>query len=392
MTGSPSQSNDGTALSGDQYARRNSPQLTEDGTPRGRWVAMDESGWDGDQLHGGDRSRYLIVGSVAISDTDAQEIVETVRNKARIQAPELKFSTSFSSRRQSGRRQILKEILSSGGPLEGRTSIYVLDKHYFITAKIVDLFVEERAHARGEDIRNTGQARNLARDLFIEGPRALGADGFDRLIAKTVAFASKKNSDGLAVTIDEFFESVEVAWTHSRRRKVSDVLELLRDARDEASEYAEKLQDGSHSDGLEPLIPSVQGVTREWAGKIGRINILTDDQVVLTDKWLDRIHKDLSGLGYPEFRHLSQGRFRMPLRIGELVRGQSKSHPSLELADLVSGAGFAVAKYLDGKESPAGEELYSTVLPLLSPSGFLPYDEISDWLDATASKRVGRPR
>ncbi|NEB39498.1 hypothetical protein [Streptomyces sp. SID14515] len=43
-------------------------------------MTIDESGWDGDQLHGEQRSRYLSIGSVAISDDDAEPIVAEIRN------------------------------------------------------------------------------------------------------------------------------------------------------------------------------------------------------------------------------------------------------------------------------------------------------------------------
>lgn len=72
-----------------------------------------------------------------------------------------------------------------------------------------------------------------------------------------------------------------------------------------------------------------------WSQRIGKVNILTDEQKTLTDKHLDEIHSQLSGNGFPAFRYMVS-----QVRIGELVRGQSSQHPSLQLADLVAGAGF----------------------------------------------------
>jgi hypothetical protein len=139
---------------------------------------MDESGWDGEQLLGEPRSRYLILGSVAMSDEDAAPSVETIRREARITSPELKFSTSFARDGRFRQRGVLKEMLRQDRLLGSRASVYVVDKQYVVVAKLIDLFVEEKAHAAGVDIRSMGEARQLARSLLTDGPRALGADGF----------------------------------------------------------------------------------------------------------------------------------------------------------------------------------------------------------------------
>ncbi|MFI6281845.1 hypothetical protein [Streptomyces sp. NPDC050988] len=60
-------------------------------------MAVDESGWDGDQLHGEERSRYLSIGSVATSDADEAPIVDEIRTAIRLQAPELKLSKAFAA-------------------------------------------------------------------------------------------------------------------------------------------------------------------------------------------------------------------------------------------------------------------------------------------------------
>ncbi|MET8631762.1 hypothetical protein [Streptomyces sp. NPDC004680] len=363
--------NSGTGLLGPNYARRNQLGPTADIVGEGRWVAVDESGWDGDQLHGEHRSRYLSLGSVAISDADAEPIVEEIRAATRLQAPELKFSKVFAGPKNGQRRSVLSALLAPGGALHGRASVYLLDKHYFVVAKLIDLFVEEQAHKQGRDIRNTGRARKMARSLFAEGPRALGPALFDRLLSSTVAFTSHKNRDR-QVTVDDFYNVVEEAWARSYRRNVTETLALLRITRAEASEY---LQDAHGPDAilpqaLEPLIPAVSAITTNWSKKLGKVNMLVDDQRALSDAIFDDIETEARDRGHPEFRHLSRG-----VNLGHLVRGQSAEHPSLQLADLISGAGFAVAQRHDGLVNPAGEDLYAVVVPLIDPAGMLSHGE-----------------
>lgn len=379
------QPNEGTGLFGEQYSRRNCPQATRDGEPMGRWIALDESGWDGDQLHGEDRSRYLTIGSVAMSDEDAADLIDGLRRTTRIQAPELKFGTSFAKDGQSQRRKALAALLGPGGALEGRASVYVLDKHYFIVGKLIDLFVEELTYKQGLDIRNTGVARKMARDLFTEGPRALGPALFNRLLVATVAFASYKNRDQ-QVSVDDFYDVVEEAWARSSRRNVTSLLGLLRTTRAEAREYLDDAfgPNASLLAALEPLIPGVAAVTGNWSRRVGRVNILTDDQRTLTDQHLDDIADDARGLGHPEFRYISRD-----VSLGELLRGKSSHHPSLQLADLVAGAGFAVAKRHAGHLTPAGEDLYPVIVPLIDPAGMLSHDDPSRVAQAGASALAG---
>jgi hypothetical protein len=332
---------------------------------------VDESGWDGDQLHGARRSRYLSIGSVAISDVEAEPIVQEIRRATQLQAPELKFSGAFAGPKNAQRRPVLAGLLEPGGALHGRASVYLVDKHYFVVAKLIDLFIEEMLHKQGRDIRNTGRARKMARGLFTEGPRALGPELFDRLLASTVAFTSHKNKDQM-VTSDDFFDVVEEAWTRSCRRNVTETLALLRATRQEATEYMQDAFEpgGTLPQSLEPLIPSVRVVTEIWSKELGRVNMLVDDQRALTDANFDDIEADVRERGHPEFRYLSRG-----VHIGHLRRGKSVEHPSLQLADLLSGAGYAVGERHAGIPNPAGEDLYSAVVPLIDPMSMLSHDE-----------------
>ncbi|MGQ4479318.1 hypothetical protein [Streptomyces sp. SAS_276] len=75
-------SNDGTGLLGANFSRRNRQAPTDDHAGTGRWIAIDESGYDGDQLHDGDR--YVTLGSVAIDDAEAAAIVDALRGEAGI--------------------------------------------------------------------------------------------------------------------------------------------------------------------------------------------------------------------------------------------------------------------------------------------------------------------
>ncbi|MEU9174967.1 hypothetical protein AB0D34_45665 [Streptomyces sp. NPDC048420] len=72
-----------------------------------------------------------------------------------------------------------------------------------------------------------------------------------------------------------------------------------------------------------------------------------------------------------------------------LVRGRSVVHSCLQLADLVAGAGRAVARWHDGEDDPAGNDLHSVAGPLVDPGGLLMNETPEDFarIDTAHAKR-----
>jgi len=389
--------NAGTGLLGAHFSRRNRQAPTDDRTGTGRWIAIDESGYHGDQLHGHDR--YMILGSVAIDDAEADIIVNTLRREAGIQksAPEVKFQKMFTGGGAGHRRRLLGELLGPGGPLHDRASVYAIDKHYFVAAKLVDLLLEERFNALGHDIVSNGVARQFALDLATEGPRALGRDGFDRLIATAVAFFSKKNRTGDQVTVDDLYAVIRESYAYARRRKApqakkaAEVLDMLRKTRPEAEDFArerpaEATPTGEHGlldDTMDPLVAAVPTVILHASIRYGgKLQVLADDQRLLTDDKLEVLERGATAVG------LVHGLIRGN-HLQELVRGRSVDHPSLQLADLVAGAGRVVARWHDGEDEPAGNDLHVVVAPLVDPDGLLMNERPEDFarIDTARAKR-----
>jgi hypothetical protein len=389
--------NAGTGLLGANFSRRNRQAPTDDRAGTGRWIAIDESGYDGDQLHGGDR--YMTLGAVAIDDAEAAAIVDTLRREAGIQksAPEVKFQKMFTGGGAGQRRQLLGELLAPGSPLHDRASVYVIDKHYFVTAKLVSLLIEERFHAVGYDIASNGAGRQFALDLATEGPRALGRDGFDRLIATAVGFFAKKNRTGERVSVDDLFTVIRESLAYARRRKApqakkaADVLEMLRMCRAEAEAFARERpaeatptgELGLLDDSTDPLVTAVPTVILHASLRYGgRLQVLADDQRLLTDDKLDVLERGAAAVG------MVHGLIKEN-HLQDLVRGRSVDHPCLQLADLVAGAGRAVARWHDGQDDPAGEDLHPVVAPLVDPGSLLMDEKPEDFtrIDTARAKR-----
>lgn len=225
----------------------------------------------------------------------------------------------------------------------------------------------------------------------------MGRDGFDRLIASAVGFFSKKNRKGDHVTVDDLYAVIRESCAYARRRKApqakkaAEVLEMLRKTRPEAEEFvrerpAEATPTGEHGlldDTTDPLVTAVPTIILHASIRYGgKLQVLADDQRLLTDDKLDVLERGATAVGL--VHGLIKGR-----HLQDLVRGRSVDHPSLQLADLVAGAGRVVARWHDGEDDPAGDDLHLVVAPLVDPQGMLMDEGPEDFarIDSARAKR-----
>jgi hypothetical protein len=348
-------------LTGAKYQRRTQQGPTCDrvGSAAHRWIACDESGWNGEDLYD-PAEPILAIGTVAIDDHLAAQVMEDLRRDCRIQASgEVKFSLL---KRKPSRLEALARLTSPDGPLVDRVSIYLIDKRYFAAAKIIDLLLEEYLHANGVDLYRDGQARELAVTLFQQGPRALGTAEFDQLVASFVTLCRQATRDDLQPDLDGFMASLDRAWRRSYRRTVSDILLPLTRTRQIASDLLrDRKPGGSLRQALEPLASAPWALAGSWSRRLGTVSLLLDEQKVFTDEALDTGYAQVMN-PLPEFRFMWRG-----VRLHDVVRGTSSLHPSLQLADMYSGAGRMVARGALGLENACPTEFAESISRLTDP-------------------------
>ncbi|GAA3747761.1 DUF3800 domain-containing protein [Streptomyces sp. NEAU-PBA10] len=354
-------------LTGDDFTLYSRTTATSNSEGSGRWIACDESGNDGEQLLNG---RYLVYASVAVDDAEAADIVGELRREAQIQqSAELKFK-AFSGR-WANRRHVLRRLWEPGGALEGRCAAYVVDKEYAAVAKVVDLLLEEHAWAHGRDLYQAGEARRIARVLALQGRRALKQEGFRYLLENFVAFASQRAvKNGEAAAAETFYNRLDAAWAASTRREVTELLFRLRATRPAGNALR---VDAGPFPLLEMLVPCIAETARYWAKHLGEpVSVLTDEQKTLTDERLGALAQVLGRTSGATPSSRIRG-----IALQHLVRGTSLDHPSVQLADLLAGATAAVAARHAGVYSAVSEDLYASVIPLISDESLLPYDHAS---------------
>jgi len=178
------------------------------------------------------------------------------------------------------------------------------------------------------------------------------------------------------VSVDALFEEFRLAFGQAGRREVSQILAALLKTREHAEDYLRTLnEDTPLVPAMEPLIAALPLIANLWSDEIGALNMLADEHKVLTDERLDFIAR----VAALDIQFAGPGmvvRRRPPARaVRAVVRGVSRDHPSIQLADLVADAGQAVARRHAGAPSPPGERLYPIVVPMISPESLVPHDD-----------------
>jgi hypothetical protein len=191
-----------------------------------------------------------------------------------------------------------------------------------------------------------------------------------------VDFASSRNRDGAQVSVQALFEEIDRAWARSHRRRVTDILAHLRQSRPDAERYLQVLSTpGESVQTMEPLIPCLTSIANLWSKRIGRVSVLVDEHRVLTDTALD-VMREIAAWDMFQVGRSMGVRKRPPSQaVQAIVRGASQRHPSIQLADLIAGAGQAIARRHAGMPSLAGERLWPLVVPLIAAESMVPHDE-----------------
>jgi hypothetical protein len=321
------------------------------------WVAADESGSSGENLvdpQGG----VFAHASVRIDDETAGPLLADLRQRAgATQSPEAKFA-QFRTRRG---REALAGALAPGGALENRVVITVADKRYLIVSKMIDLLVEELTHEQGIDLYTDGTARKLAVTLFRDGPRGLG-ELWDPLMAAFVSLArATQRGGGEKETVDSFFARLDQARWRCRRRSVEPLLDLLLQTRAHADDLvlSRAQRRSSLSPGLDPLVTMLPMTMHHAYADHGAVRFLHDEQKLFSPEFVQElfplmwhVHPDFAG-------HVPR------TRVAEFWTGDSREHPSIQLADLAASAGRVVVEDLLGSPTEIADALKPAVMPLI---------------------------
>jgi len=122
------------------------------------------------------------------------------------------------------------------------------------------------------------------------------------------------------------------------------------------------------SDGLghlQPLIPAIVENIRYWDRRLrheGQVMVLHDRQNLLSDAVITQLRRAMRD-PFPLLSIMPP-----PTVLGAFLRGESKTHPSIQLADLVAGAGRVAGEYATGRRTDdVAKQLTQAMRPVVAP-------------------------
>jgi len=348
-------------------------------------IACDESGFSGTNLL--DPTTPVIThAAVDLGVADAVELLATVRANSR------RTTAEYKSTQLLKRRVAINSLLES---LQGRATVHLTDKRYFVVTRIVDFLLGEPSYAAGTSL--AFDLRATALTLHRDGPAIFGDANWYAVLTSFVAMMRTKRLRVInRPAVDEFFEALGqgehqvVGRLRERRPRVEEVLTVLLDER------------SSVPPPLEPMLSALVDTTLLWTNGVRTVDIVHDEQSALTPHRIDCIRTLLAeasakrgmneggaasgaSVGVDGDRYGErQGRLHLelrPLRGFRMV--DSREDPRVQVADLLAGVARHLAtQELHGRGDPA---LTALLRPYVARSSL--------WADAPSWRRLcGEPK
>lgn len=128
-------------------------------------IFCDESGHDGENLMAG-TTPVLAHSSLHMDLEEATDLVAYLRTKTKAQSPELKAGEVVRN------SYAIEELFGAQGRLVGKVQVYLVEKAEMAAGKMVDLLIEERAHAAGDKPLRRHHEANDSRTLRARSARS----------------------------------------------------------------------------------------------------------------------------------------------------------------------------------------------------------------------------
>ncbi|MET8910386.1 DUF3800 domain-containing protein [Micromonospora sp. NPDC004551] len=283
---------------------------------RGTAVACDESGSDGEQLVPATHPVFAL-GSVILTHGQADRIMAEARERTGSQAQELKAKSVVRN------DKVVRWLMGSESPLLGNACTYLVEKDYFICAKIIDLLVEEVFYGKGIDIVQGGEVRRMAQTLYHRGPEVLGQT-WQELLAAFNSLHRRRVRSGEKVNVEQFFHLVGRLPAHTGEERLDEVLTVLKASRKYAEDFQDLLDEPTVS-ALDPIVPALERTVSRWA------SLREQPLRVYCDKYSHLERPEAVGVLYRYWRNVQQ------IRVQQVKLVDSKKDSRVQVADLVAG-------------------------------------------------------
>ena len=290
---------------------------------------IDESGYTGFDLLNVDQP-FQGATAIAISDDDAARLIK--EHFPRLQAAELKYSSL--TRRQSNYPRILalqRDLLAGY-----KCVSYVCDKRYLLLLMFLDYGVEPFYYERGLNFYEDGQNYSLASLLYTVGPKLLGREAFEALLAAFQRAVKEKTPESL--------RDLVISARKTRWQELPEALGPLAQYAD--SDCLKAIATPSvTTDAALVVLQSLISRMEELASGPYRVehdrskNLLTYQD--LLQRYID--HDEVA-----EFQQSEIAGIKFPLKLQAVSQVDSVASPAVQIADVMIGATIEAAKMVAG--------------------------------------------
>ncbi len=290
---------------------------------------IDESGYTGFDLLNADQP-FQGATAIAISDDDAAGLIR--EHFPRLQAEELKYSSL--TRRSSNHPRILalqRDVLSGY-----KCVSYVCDKRYLLLLMLLDYGVEPFYYERGQNFYEDGQNYGLASLLYYVGPKVLGRDAFEGLLASFQRAMKEKTPASLQDLVNA---ARKTNW--QELPEALGPLALYADP-DCLSAIATP---GVTTDAALVVLQSLISRMEELAS--GPYCVEHDRSKNLLT-YHDLLQRYIDHDQAAEFQQSEIARIKFPLKLQSVMQVDSVSSPAVQIPDVMIGATIEAAKMVTG--------------------------------------------
>lgn len=321
-------------------------------------IACDESGAEGENIMGS-RDPVFVHGSTSIPLDEAEAVLLKFRATTKTQAPEIKSRTAL---RQSNRDALIALLQDVGE----RGNIYLLDKQFFMSAKLVNTLIAEPAAQLGLDMAGGGRGRMLASVLHARGPSSIGLERWNSLLTSfNDLIRLHARVDTSAPDPKHFFWALRSARSTCSDEDVTEILNWMWQFREYVSNYG-SMDSRTRFREFDPIFGTLTSVALTWRIRLGDVPIefLVDRYGSLDEATVEMIMKaateplPVEGVG-------------LPLGLLRSIRAvDSKEDSRVQIADILAGCGRAIST-LAGR-GILHDELENVSREMLDCSGMWP--------------------
>ncbi|MEY2487124.1 MAG: hypothetical protein QOH39_2772 [Verrucomicrobiota bacterium] len=291
-------------------------------------VTFDECGYTGQHLLDKEQPVFVLA-SVSFEDAAAADLLGpfAVRRQGEFKYAKVKRATRD--------QPMILSVLDDPRLNSQTCKAYIIHKPFMLVSKLVDEIFETLAHEHGLDLYEGRAALATANLIASTFPVYLGRTRYQRFLGSFSALARKQDQpafERFAAESESIYNHLEQKFPYVSSTFAPVVLACRRGL--------PFLRRCFGDFGHDPIIPAYHVLANEWSKELNSaFELLADESKVLAHE-----RQRLLKFSDPTLKNVELKQYSAihvyPLKISDIVLGRSEDHPSIQLADFLSGVTF----------------------------------------------------